>query len=122
MVLFPCFVVVHSAMFYFCVDDCLVMSHCLYFMKHIPLQFCCSSLHKFNVHYNKISSGAISIQDNNKTLTNSEPSTSKELSHNADQNHPEDGDQKLPSEQISCQIVVHHADGEFLYLFFFFKL
>ncbi|TYH41922.1 hypothetical protein ES332_D11G027900v1 [Gossypium tomentosum] len=59
-----------------------------------------------------VSSGAVSIQDNNKTLTNSEPSTSKELSHNADQNHPEDGDHKLPSEQISGQIVVHHADGD----------
>ncbi|KAG8476837.1 hypothetical protein CXB51_030607 [Gossypium anomalum] len=57
-----------------------------------------------------VSSGAVSIQDNNKTLTNSKPSTSKELSHNADQNHPEDGDHKLPSEQISGQIVVHHAD------------
>ncbi|MFQ6632858.1 hypothetical protein Gotur_011481 [Gossypium turneri] len=68
-----------------------------------------------------VSSGAVSIQDNNKTLTNSEPSTSKEPSHNADQNHPEDGDHKLPSEQISGQIVVHHADGEFLYLFFFKK-
>ncbi|MBA0786882.1 hypothetical protein Gotri_025608 [Gossypium trilobum] len=60
-----------------------------------------------------VSSGAVSIQDNNKTLTNSEPSTSKELSHNADQNHPEDGDHKLPSEQISGQIVVHHADDPF---------
>ncbi|MBA0740915.1 hypothetical protein Gogos_014098, partial [Gossypium gossypioides] len=59
-----------------------------------------------------VSSGAVSIQDNNKTLTNSEPSTSKELSHNADQNHPEDGDHKLPSERISGQIVVHHADGD----------
>ncbi|MBA0652099.1 hypothetical protein Goklo_019380 [Gossypium klotzschianum] len=59
-----------------------------------------------------VSSGAVLIQDNNKTLTNSEPSTSKELSHNADQNHPEDGDHKLPSEQISGQIVVHHADGD----------
>ncbi|MBA0860651.1 hypothetical protein Goshw_019743 [Gossypium schwendimanii] len=59
-----------------------------------------------------VSSGAVSIQDNNKTLTNSEPSTSKELPHNAYQNHPEDGDHKLPSEQISGQIVVHHADGD----------
>ncbi|KAK8267852.1 hypothetical protein V6Z12_D11G027400 [Gossypium hirsutum] len=55
-----------------------------------------------------VSSGAVSIQDNNKTLTNSEPSTSKELSHNADQNHPEDGDHKLPSEQISGDHVKTH--------------
>ncbi|PPS01801.1 hypothetical protein GOBAR_AA18843 [Gossypium barbadense] len=59
-----------------------------------------------------VSSGAVSIQDNDKILTNSEPSTSKELSHNADQNHPEDGDHKLPSEQISGQLVVHQADGD----------
>ncbi|KAE8722219.1 Detected protein of confused Function [Hibiscus syriacus] len=56
-------------------------------------------------------SGAVSIQDKNKTLTNSVPSTSKELLLNADEKHPEDSDPKL-SQEFSGHIVAHHADGD----------
>ncbi|GMJ10995.1 hypothetical protein HRI_004768700 [Hibiscus trionum] len=57
-------------------------------------------------------SGVVSIQEKNKTSTNSVPSTSKELSHNADQNNPQDGDPKLLSQEFSGNIIVHHADGD----------
>ena len=68
----------------------------------------------------KFPSGAVSIQENNKMSTNLVPSTSKEPSHNTGQNHPEDSDPKLVSEEkISGNVVVHHVDGEFLYHFFF---
>ncbi|XP_039011767.1 uncharacterized protein LOC120140845 isoform X2 [Hibiscus syriacus] len=56
-------------------------------------------------------SGVGSIPEKNKTSTNSVPSTSKELSH-ADQNHPEDSDPKLHSQEFSGHIDVHHADGD----------
>ncbi|KAK8687548.1 hypothetical protein V6N13_086356 [Hibiscus sabdariffa] len=57
-------------------------------------------------------SGVVSIQEKNKTSTNSVPSTSKELSHNADQNHSKDSDPILLSQEFSGHIIAHHADGE----------
>ncbi|GMJ15073.1 hypothetical protein HRI_005176500 [Hibiscus trionum] len=57
-------------------------------------------------------SGDVSIQEKNKTLTNSMPSTSKELSHNADQKHTEDSDPNLLSQEFSGHFVGPHADGD----------
>ncbi|KAK8703216.1 hypothetical protein V6N13_021542 [Hibiscus sabdariffa] len=57
-------------------------------------------------------SGVVSIQEKNKTLANSVPSTSKELSHNADKKHPEVSDPKLLSQEYNGHIVTHHADGD----------
>ncbi|XWS49115.1 hypothetical protein CRYUN_Cryun13aG0136100 [Craigia yunnanensis] len=57
--------------------------------------------------------GAVSIQENNKTSTNLVPPTSKEPSHDIGQNHPEDSDPKLVSEEkISGHVAVHHVDGD----------
>ncbi|EOY24313.1 G2484-1 protein, putative isoform 5 [Theobroma cacao] len=51
--------------------------------------------------------GAVSIQQNDKTPTNPVPSTSKEPSHDPDQNRSEDSDPKLVSEEK-----MHHVDGD----------
>ncbi|XVF10851.1 hypothetical protein REPUB_Repub07fG0218500 [Reevesia pubescens] len=56
--------------------------------------------------------GPVSIQDNSKMSTNSVPSTSKEPSHNTGQNHPEDGDPKLVSEEKISGHVAVHVDGD----------
>ncbi|KAK8692878.1 hypothetical protein V6N13_070482 [Hibiscus sabdariffa] len=57
-------------------------------------------------------SGVVSIQEKNKTLANSVPSTSKELFHNADKKDPEVSDPKLVSQEFNGHIVTHHADGD----------
>ncbi|KAK9039974.1 hypothetical protein V6N11_015156 [Hibiscus sabdariffa] len=57
-------------------------------------------------------SGVVSIQEKNKTSTNSVPSTSKELFHNADQNHSKDSDPILLSQEFNGHIIAHHADGD----------
>ncbi|XP_021281568.1 uncharacterized protein LOC110414569 isoform X4 [Herrania umbratica] len=51
--------------------------------------------------------GAVSIQQNDKIPTNPVPSTSKEPSHDTDQNCSEDSDPKLVSEEK-----MHHVDGD----------
>ncbi|XP_022736145.1 uncharacterized protein LOC111289397 isoform X2 [Durio zibethinus] len=56
--------------------------------------------------------GAVSIQENIKTLTNSVPSTSKASSHDTDQNHLEDSDPKLVSEEKISDHVAVHVDGD----------
>ncbi|XVE57637.1 hypothetical protein DITRI_Ditri04bG0106000 [Diplodiscus trichospermus] len=57
--------------------------------------------------------GAVSIQENKKTSTNLLPSTSKEPSHNTGQNHPEESDRKLVSEEkISGHVSLHHIDDD----------
>ena len=71
----------------------------------------------------KISSGDVSIQQNDKMSMNSVPSTSKEPSHNTGQNHPKDSDPKLVSEEkISGHVAVHHVDGEFCYHFIIYEV
>ncbi|KAE8730691.1 Detected protein of confused Function [Hibiscus syriacus] len=82
----------------------------VYHEAHV-LAFLLFKASKDNVHYNKIPSGAVSIQDKNHTLTNLVPSISKQLFRNADQKHPEDSDTKL-SQEFSGHIVAHHADGD----------
>ncbi|XWS62004.1 hypothetical protein CRYUN_Cryun07bG0173700 [Craigia yunnanensis] len=57
--------------------------------------------------------GAVLIQENKKTSTNLVPSTSKEPSHHTGQNHPQESDPKLVSEEkISGHVAVHHVDGD----------
>ncbi|KAA3469084.1 pheromone-processing carboxypeptidase kex1 [Gossypium australe] len=77
----------------------------------------------------KFPSGAVSIQQNNQTLTSSLPSTSKEPTCDSGQNHPEDSDPKLViKEKNSDHVAMHHVDGEsvicrfggwFVFLFLF---
>ncbi|XP_022758642.1 uncharacterized protein LOC111305376 isoform X3 [Durio zibethinus] len=59
-----------------------------------------------------VATGDVSIQQNDKTLMNSVSSTSKEPSCNTDQNHPNDSDPKLVSEEIGGHAAVHHVDGD----------
>ncbi|KAL4340860.1 hypothetical protein GQ457_08G026440 [Hibiscus cannabinus] len=56
--------------------------------------------------------GSVSIQENNQTLTNSLPATSKERSHDAGQNHLEDSDPKLIAEEIFGHVAMPHVDSD----------
>ncbi|GMI76388.1 hypothetical protein HRI_001308100 [Hibiscus trionum] len=56
--------------------------------------------------------GSVSIQENNLTLTNSLPSTSKEPSHDAGQNHTEDGDPKLVIKEICGPAAMPRVDSD----------
>ncbi|XVF13396.1 hypothetical protein REPUB_Repub08aG0204700 [Reevesia pubescens] len=56
--------------------------------------------------------GAVSILENNEMSKNPVLSTSKEPSHNSGQNHPEDSDPKLASEEKISGHVAVHFDGD----------
>ncbi|KAL4326077.1 hypothetical protein GQ457_11G022570 [Hibiscus cannabinus] len=56
--------------------------------------------------------GSASIQENNPTSTDSLPSTSKDPSHDACQNHPEDSDPRLVINEICGPVAMPHVDSD----------